>query len=133
MSIETGEKAVPPVAKRRPQGQAATRKATSRMRIAKRRTALDATPRGIDPGKVRDWLATRPGVSEVHDLHIWAMSTTENALTAHVVRPLDADHDQFLHDACSELASKFNIGHATIQVESSHGAHACRLAPADVV
>ncbi|MCK5911068.1 MAG: cation transporter [Caulobacter sp.] len=95
--------------------------------------ALDATPRGIDPGKVRDWLATRPGVSEVHDLHIWAMSTTENALTAHVVRPLDADHDQFLHDACSELASKFNIGHATIQVESSHGAHACRLAPADVV
>src|SRR3989338_6253095 len=59
--------------------------------------ALDATPRGIDPGKVRDWLATRPGVSEVHDLHIWAMSTTENALTAHVVRPPGADPDQFLH------------------------------------
>ncbi|HJV42744.1 cation diffusion facilitator family transporter [Caulobacter sp.] len=95
--------------------------------------ALDATPRGIDTGKVRDWLVARPGVSEVHDLHIWAMSTTENALTAHVVRPLDADHDQFLHDACAELASKFNIGHVTIQVESSQGAHACRLAPANVV
>lgn len=95
--------------------------------------ALDATPRGIDPAKVRDWLATRPGVSEVHDLHIWAMSTTENALTAHVVRPLDEGHDQFLHDACAELASQFNIGHVTIQVETSHGAHACRLAPAGVV
>ena len=95
--------------------------------------ALDATPRGIDTQKVRDWLAERPGVSEVHDLHIWAMSTTETAMTAHVVRPLDADHDQFLHETCAELASRFNIGHVTIQVESSHGAHACRLAPADVV
>ncbi|UAL11037.1 cation diffusion facilitator family transporter [Caulobacter segnis] len=95
--------------------------------------ALDATPRGIDSEKVRDWLTGRPGVSEVHDLHIWAMSTTETAMTAHVVRPLDADHDQFLHDACAELASRFKIGHVTIQVETSHGAHACRLAPHDVV
>lgn len=95
--------------------------------------ALDATPRGIDTQKVRDWLAGRPGVSEVHDLHIWAMSTTETAMTAHVVRPLGADHDQFLHDACAELASKFKIGHVTIQVETSHGAHACALAPEGVV
>lgn len=95
--------------------------------------ALDAAPRGIDPAKVRAWLAARPGVSEVHDLHIWAMSTTENALTAHVVRALDEGHDQFLHEACAELASKFNIGHVTIQVETSHGAHACRLAPEGVV
>ncbi len=95
--------------------------------------ALDATPRGIDPSKVRAWLAARPGVSEVHDLHIWAMSTTETALTAHVVRPLDDSHDQFLHDACAELASRFKIGHVTIQVETSHGAHACALAPEGVV
>jgi cobalt-zinc-cadmium efflux system protein len=95
--------------------------------------ALDATPRGIDTKKVREWLAARPGVSEVHDLHIWAMSTTETALTAHVVRPLDGSHDQFLHDACAELASKFKIGHVTIQVETSHGAHACALAPEGVV
>lgn len=95
--------------------------------------ALDAAPRGVDTAKVRDWLAARPGVSEVHDLHIWAMSTTETAMTAHVVRPLDEGHDQFLHDACAELASKFNIGHVTIQVETSGGAHSCRLAPADVV
>ncbi|WP_454718158.1 cation diffusion facilitator family transporter [Caulobacter segnis] len=95
--------------------------------------ALDAAPRGIDPGKVREWLAARPGVSEVHDLHIWAMSTTETALTAHVVRPLDGDHDQFLHDACAELASRFKIGHVTIQVETTHGAHNCSLAPEGVV
>jgi cobalt-zinc-cadmium efflux system protein len=95
--------------------------------------ALDAAPRGIDTGKVRDWLAGRAGVTEVHDLHIWAMSTTETAMTAHVVRALGEDHDKFLHDACSELASKFNIGHVTIQVETSGGAHGCRLAPADVV
>lgn len=95
--------------------------------------ALDAAPRGIDPGKVREWLAGRPGVSEVHDLHIWAMSTTETAMTAHVVRPLDDSHDQFLHDACAELASRFKIGHVTIQVETSHGAHRCALAPEGVV
>lgn len=95
--------------------------------------ALDAAPRGIDTDKVRAWLAARPGVSEVHDLHVWAMSTTETAMTAHVVRPLGDDHDQFLHDACAELASKFKIGHVTIQVETSHGAHGCRLAPEGVV
>lgn len=95
--------------------------------------ALDAAPRGVDPGQVRDWLAGRPGVAEVHDLHIWAMSTTETALTVHLVRPAAADHDQFLHDICSELASRFKIGHATLQIEHGDGAHACRLAPADVV
>ncbi|MET3666677.1 cation diffusion facilitator family transporter [Caulobacter sp. 1776] len=95
--------------------------------------ALDAAPRGIDTGKVREWLAHRPGVTEVHDLHIWAMSTTETALTAHVVRALGADHDAFLHETCGQLASRFNIGHVTIQVETSGGAHGCRLAPADVV
>lgn len=95
--------------------------------------ALDAAPRGIDPAAVRAWLAGRPGVSEVHDLHIWAMSTTETAMTAHVVRPAADDHDQFLHEICSELASKFKIGHATVQIEHGVGAHACRLAPADVV
>ena len=95
--------------------------------------ALDAAPRGIDPKAVKTWLAERPGVTEVHDLHIWAMSTTETALTAHVVRPAADDHDQFLHDICSELAGKFKIGHATVQIEHGVGAHACRLAPADVV
>lgn len=95
--------------------------------------ALDAAPRGIDPAKVRDWLASRPGVVEVHDLHIWAMSTTETAMTAHVVRPIGADHDDFLHEVGAALNSQFKIGHATVQIEHSAGPHACRLAPADVV
>lgn len=95
--------------------------------------ALDAAPRGIDPAAVRDWLAARPGVIEVHDLHVWAMSTTETAMTAHVVRPVADDHDEFLHEVCAELNSRFKIGHATVQVEHSASAHACRLAPADVV
>jgi cobalt-zinc-cadmium efflux system protein len=79
-----------------------------------------------------DAVPHQPGVTEVHDLHIWAMSTTETALTAHVVRPGATDHDRFLHETCAELASRFKIGHATVQVEQGDG-HACRLAPADVV
>ena len=94
--------------------------------------ALDAAPKGIDVEEVRRWLAGQPGVSEVHDLHIWAMSTTETALTAHLTRPSNADCDQFLQAASEGLAHRFNIGHATLQVETE-AASACRLAPAEVV
>jgi cobalt-zinc-cadmium efflux system protein len=99
--------------------------------------ALDAAPRGVDVGKVRDWLCGLPGVAEIHDLHIWAMSTTETALTVHIIRPAaglesGADSDQFLHAACEGLAQRFNIGHATLQVETDVG-HVCKLAPAEVV
>jgi len=94
--------------------------------------ALDAAPRGVDVAKVREWLVGLPGVEEVHDLHIWAMSTTETALTAHLIRQADGDGDGFLHSACEGLAARFNIGHATLQVETD-AAHACRLAPAEVV
>jgi cobalt-zinc-cadmium efflux system protein len=94
--------------------------------------ALDAAPRGIDVAEVRAWLAGLPGVSEIHDLHIWAMSTTETALTAHLIRPANDDGDHFLHDACEGLAHRFNIGHATLQVETDPD-HGCRLAPAEVV
>jgi cobalt-zinc-cadmium efflux system protein len=94
--------------------------------------ALDAAPRGIDPKAVKAWLAGRPGVSEVHDLHIWAMSTTETAMTAHLVRPDNPDNDQFLHDVCGEMATRFKIGHVTIQVESG-GVATCHLAGADAV
>ncbi len=94
--------------------------------------ALDAAPPGIDVAAVREWLARLPGVEEVHDLHIWAMSTTETALTAHVQRPANDDGDHFLHAACEGLASRFNIGHATLQVETD-ATQACRLAPAEVV
>jgi cobalt-zinc-cadmium efflux system protein len=94
--------------------------------------ALDAAPKGVDVGAVHGWLAAQPGVVEVHDLHIWAMSTTETALTAHLIRPGNPDGDAFLHAACEGLARRFNIGHATLQVETD-AAHACRLAPAEVV
>ena len=66
----------------------------------------------------------------MHDLHIWAMSTHENALTAHLVRPGGLD-DAFLSSVCDDLSHRFNIAHATIQIEAN--ANACKLAPADVV
>jgi len=94
--------------------------------------ALDAAPRSVDVAAVRRWLADLPGVTEVHDLHIWAMSTTETALTAHLTRPANDDGDAFLHQACEGLARQFRIGHSTLQVESGDAA-ACRLAPAEVV
>jgi cobalt-zinc-cadmium efflux system protein len=94
--------------------------------------AMDAAPKGIEVAAVRDWLAAQPGVLEVHDLHVWALSTTETALTAHVVRPQNGDADAFLHSVCEGLAQRFGIGHATVQVETDPD-HACRLAPAHVV
>ncbi|WP_374573157.1 cation diffusion facilitator family transporter [Phenylobacterium sp.] len=94
--------------------------------------ALDAVPEGIDPTAVREWICALPGVTEVHDLHIWAMSTTETALTAHVTRPANAEPDAFLHDACEGLARRFGICHSTLQVECGDSA-ACRLAPLEAV
>ena len=92
--------------------------------------ALDGVPRGIELAKVRDYLGGLEGVIEVHDLHIWAMSTNETALTAHLVRPGGSD-DAFLHGVCEELAHRFNIHHATLQIEAA--AEVCKLAPADRV
>jgi cobalt-zinc-cadmium efflux system protein len=92
--------------------------------------ALDAVPGHIELGEVRDYLAALEGVAAVHDLHIWAMSTNETALTAHLVRPGGSD-DEFLHQVCSELAHRFRIRHATLQVEADGSV--CKLAPADVV
>lgn len=92
--------------------------------------ALDAVPRGIDPAAVETFLREQPGVAEVHDLHIWAMSTTETALTAHLVRPDAVPDDGFLASLRDALHHRFEIGHATIQVEA--GAP-CPQAPAHVV
>lgn len=92
--------------------------------------ALDAVPRRIDPAAVEAFLREQPGVAEVHDLHIWAMSTTETALTAHLVRPNSAPDDGFLAGLRDALHHRFEIGHATIQVEA--GAP-CPQAPAHVV
>ena len=94
--------------------------------------AMDVAPRGIDVDQVRDWLGARPGVQEVHDLHIWALSTTETALTAHLIRPANGDCDVFLQETCEALVQRFNIGHSTLQLETDASV-ACRLAPAEVV
>ncbi len=84
-----------------------------------------AVPRHIDEGAVRDYLAGQDGVTAVHDLHIWGMSTTESALTAHLVMPSGAPGDAFLRGLAHELEAKFGIHHATIQVESSEAE--CKL------
>ena len=94
--------------------------------------ALDAVPEGIDPEEVRSFLCTLPGVTEIHDLHIWAMSTTENALTAHLVMPERAGNPTFLGDACKALHERFRIEHSTLQVEPPD-APACRQAPEESI
>jgi cobalt-zinc-cadmium efflux system protein len=91
--------------------------------------ATDAAPRGIDMEAVRSYLAGLPGVESVHDLHVWALSTTETALTAHILRPRNLDGDAFLQAASEGLAARFHIGHATLQVETDAR---CRLACAKV-
>jgi cobalt-zinc-cadmium efflux system protein len=95
--------------------------------------SLDAVPRGVDVARVETYLRGLPGVSEVHDLHIWAMSTTETAMTVHLVRPGAGLDDHLLHDVCHELERRFGISHATLQVEAGDTGHACRLAPDHVV
>lgn len=92
--------------------------------------ALDGVPKGIELAKVKEYLVRLEGVTELHDLHIWAMSTNETALTAHLVRPAGFN-DAFLHGVCEQLSHRFNIHHATLQIEAS--SDVCRLAPAEVV
>jgi cobalt-zinc-cadmium efflux system protein len=95
--------------------------------------SLHAVPAQIEVASVRDYLAGLPGVAEVHDLHIWAMSTTEIALTAHLLMPAGHPGDVFLHDAADALEQGFHINHPTLQIEIGSSAAACRLAPEDVV
>jgi cobalt-zinc-cadmium efflux system protein len=95
--------------------------------------ALDAVPRGIDPDEVRDALRSLPGVSDVHDLHIWAMSTTEIALTAHLVCAGAVLDDALYRAAYDELREHFGIAHATLQLECVDACEFCHLAAQDVV
>jgi len=96
------------------------------------RLALHAVPQGIETERVRAYLVAVPGVVEVHDLHIWGMSTTDNALTAHLVMPNGHPGDAVVAGIAEQLHHQFNIGHATIQVETDTS-HACALAPEHVV
>ncbi|MDB4883651.1 MAG: cation diffusion facilitator family transporter, partial [Gemmatimonadetes bacterium] len=90
--------------------------------------ALDAVPSGIDPHAVESMLRELDGVVEVHDLHIWGMSTTDVALTAHLIRPCHGGEDALLAVATRELRERFGISHATLQVEQGLAIHPCDLA-----
>ena len=94
--------------------------------------AMDAVPPGIDIHAVEAWLAARPGVQSVHDLHIWPISTTETALTVHLVRPGGLS-DQDRIGIADGLHREFLIGHVTLQTEDGDTDHPCALAPADVI
>ncbi|WP_167406835.1 cation diffusion facilitator family transporter [Bradyrhizobium forestalis] len=93
--------------------------------------SMAAAPRGTDLAAIRAFLLARPGVSGIHDLHVWPISTTETALTCHLVMPAGAD-DAFLMQTAQMLKASFRIGHTTLQVET-HPDNGCALAPDDVV
>ena len=88
--------------------------------------SMDAVPKDIDFQEVENYLNGINGVTEVHDLHIWAMSTTETALTAHLVIPDETKDDYFLKKICDDLHSKFGIEHSTIQTEKSAQSSNCK-------
>jgi len=93
--------------------------------------SMAAAPKGTDLAAIRAFLLARPGVSAIHDLHVWPISTTETALTCHLVMPAGSD-DAFLMQTTELLRTSFRIGHTTLQVET-HPDNGCALAPDDVV
>jgi cobalt-zinc-cadmium efflux system protein len=88
---------------------------------------LDGVPKQIEPNAVRTFLEELPGVTRVHDLHIWAISTTETALTAHLVMPKGCISDQFFTNTSEALHTHFKIDHSTFQIETGHPEYPCHL------
>jgi cobalt-zinc-cadmium efflux system protein len=88
--------------------------------------ALDAVPQGIDVNSVKEYLASLPTCVDVHDLHVWGMSTTEAALTAHLVMAQTICDDALLAKTASDLHNKFGIEHTTLQVEFGDPTYPCR-------
>ncbi|APG11553.1 cobalt-zinc-cadmium efflux system protein [Bradyrhizobium elkanii] len=93
--------------------------------------SMAAAPKGTDIAAIKVFLLERPGVSGIHDLHVWPISTTETALTCHLVMPTGAG-DAFLMETAQQLRASFRIGHTTLQIET-HPDNGCALAPDDVV
>lgn len=93
--------------------------------------SLDGVPNDVNTVAIEQWLRARPGVSDVHDLHVWSLSTTSIALTVHLVMPGGAPGDAFLDQIAEDLEHEFHIAHCTIQIERTDDP-ACRLASADV-
>ena len=83
--------------------------------------AMDAVPPSIDHAEVRAFLASCPGVTTVHHLHIWSLGAGEIAMTAHLVRPDDIDHDLFIDALAQDLDERFGINHPTLQIERGTG------------
>jgi cobalt-zinc-cadmium efflux system protein len=83
--------------------------------------AMDAVPQGVDQAQVRTFLSDQAGVSAVHHLHIWSLGAGEIAMTAHLVRPDDRDHDGFIDRVVHELEERFGINHSTLQIERGGG------------
>lgn len=94
------------------------------------RLAMAGVPEGIDIDKIEQFLRAQVGVGDVHDLHVWAMSTTETALTVHLIMPAGHPGDAFLGALCHDLDTQFRIGHPTIQIETGDSAHPCTLTTA---
>jgi cobalt-zinc-cadmium efflux system protein len=92
------------------------------------RLSMSAVPRHIDPTAVQQWLSGLPGITEVHDLHIWALSTSETALTVHLQVAAGHPGDAFLAQTRHELAERFRVQHATLQIELGDHDHLCELA-----
>lgn len=97
------------------------------------RLSMQGIPNDIDIGKVKGFLLVQPGVTALHDLHIWAMSTRANALTVHLVMPAGHPGDDFLHHLAHELDEIFKINHVTIQIELGDGHHVCPLLADEVI
>ena len=89
--------------------------------------SLHAVPAHLHSAPISQFLAAQPGVSGIHDLHVWALSTTEVALTAHLVMPQGHPGDAWLDDLAQALRNEYAIHHATLQVETGVQDHACTL------
>jgi cobalt-zinc-cadmium efflux system protein len=88
--------------------------------------SLDGVPSGVNAPDVLSFLAGQRGVTDVHDLHIWALSTTSVALTAHLVVPERGSEDELLDNLTSFLKKRFRIDHATLQIERGKCDHGCQ-------
>ncbi len=95
--------------------------------------ALSAVPSSIDHGRVLQFLKNQKGVTEVHDLHIWGLSTTQTALTVHLIMPNGHPGDSFLRSLAHDLEHEFKITHVTIQIELGNDSEVCALASDEVV
>jgi cobalt-zinc-cadmium efflux system protein len=89
--------------------------------------AMNAVPPGVDLQRIRDYLAGQPGVTDVHDLHVWALSTTGNALSAHLVMPSGHPGDHAVDGIVAVLREEFQMHHATLQVDMGTTEHRCTL------